>query len=183
MQDILSSDIMLWDAYTLKESLPDGSVKAILRPSAYPEGWSLGPITGRIVGDTPVEKITSWYNFVKGKFDAWETSKETQASSGTSTPESGGGGKDGASGELGGGSKAATGNLSDGEVSLEELLQSKVASLRRSVSLIEEEIASTSASLAALRARRIDACTQARLAEKALKAATGGNTRSKEVAP
>lgn len=180
LSELLDSDIRLWEQYTVKDRALNGRIRASLKDDAYPEGWQDNIIQGILEGDSPRQNITSWHNFVKGKISAWQDrqaaaeAQRAEASRGSSGAEAA------SSGQLESGQETAQGNPPSGEETLEAVLESKVAALRRSVSLIETEIASTAHSLAALRERHNGLKKQHKLAEKFYKAAA--KSRSKAVA-
>lgn len=170
-EELLSNDIALWDMNTTRLRNADGTVKATLKDGCYPLGWDGGDITGRVADAAPRHQVGMWHSFVKGKIDAWQASKETQALERADSHARDSVGKDGAAERSEGSSQAAAGNLPSGEVSLEDLLKSKVASLRGHVASVEREIEGASNRLDGLRTNRARVKRELRSTMKAARAA------------
>lgn len=178
VDDLLDSDIGLWEKYTLATRVSDGFT-AELKQDAYPLGFDGPPIKGKVVGDNPRQIVVTWHNYVRSRINEWENRKEAEASQRAQASASSSQPSTPAPGRLDGGEGPAAQNLPPREETLEEYLVAKVSSLSRSVSLIEAEIARTVESLGELRRRKREAVIERRRAERAAAVASGKPLRSR----
>jgi hypothetical protein len=167
VQTILSNQLMLWEQCTKMEWVDKDTVKCELVEGIMPDG---AVCRGLIKCKSRRDAADQWFNYVRSQYDARTAEQEAKAAQRAEASRASGGEKDPAPGVDGGDKTPAEASVQDSETSVEDILQSKVAAIGRSI--IDYTAARTAKmdELALLDARLISLRNQRAKAVAAIKA-------------
>lgn len=134
-------EVLLWERHTTKQGNKDGSVKLTLVEGVMPDGK---PCEATLAaGWKPKQAIGVWFDYVKGEYNAREAKQEAAASKRAEAPRAGGERGDQSARVYGGSEIPTAAAVQDREASVEAILESKVAAIGRSLTLVETQITAT----------------------------------------
>jgi hypothetical protein len=165
---VMSKDVGLLEHHTIREQTSDG-LKLTLKEDIMPDGK---PCVAVLQGVTKLDGkvVQTWFNYVRGEYDARENKQEAEAAQRKEASRTGGGGAHTGPVLHGGSSVATEAAVQEREASVEAILQAKIASTSRSITFVEEQIAATMAALDGLKKQHVDLETELGRVVRAIKA-------------
>ena len=138
IDSVLANEILMWERYTDQEWHPGGGeVTCTLKPGIMPDD---NPCRGLIKAKSKLSAAKTWYDFVRGQYDARTAKQEAEAAQRAETSRTSSGEEDRPAKRHGGSKVTPEEALQASETPVEKLLETKIASLGRSIASFEKEI-------------------------------------------